>query len=144
MAGAVIGPGDGERFTFLGTDVTIKLDGEATGGRFAIFEDVLPHGAAPPLHSHPEDETFYVLDGEMSVWLGDEEHRLVPGSVMLAPGGTPHTFLVRSESARVIVLSTPAGIEAFARASGDERDPERRAQIERDFGMTRHGPPPRP
>jgi quercetin dioxygenase-like cupin family protein len=51
---------------FLGTLQRLKLDGAHTGGRFALWEGVLPHGAAPPLHSHPQDETFYVLAGEVT------------------------------------------------------------------------------
>ena len=54
----------GERLWFLGTLARMKLDGEETAGRFAMWEGMLPHGAAPPLHSHPQDETFYVLEGE--------------------------------------------------------------------------------
>lgn len=51
----------------------LKLGGEQTGGRFALWEGVLPHGAAPPLHSHPQDETFYVLEGEVTAWIVVEQ-----------------------------------------------------------------------
>ena len=58
-----------EDLWFLGTLARIKLDGHHTGGRFALWEGVLPRGAAPPLHSHPQDETFYVIEGEVTAWL---------------------------------------------------------------------------
>src|SRR5581483_10790410 len=99
---------------FLGTVARLKLDGAQTGGRFALWEGVLPRGAAPPLHTHPQDETFYVLDGKVSVWAPDEQ-LCEPGAAVYVPGGEPHTFRVESDTARMLFLSTPAGIEEFVR-----------------------------
>jgi quercetin dioxygenase-like cupin family protein len=159
---------------FLGTLARIKLDGRQTGGRFALWEGVLPHGAAPPLHSHPQDETFYVLEGEITVWLVEPEladdrsnppawvtscgRRCGVGDVMFAPGGAPHTFRVESDTARMLVLSTPAGIEDMVQGlaeparwpwlqpppDGPRMSPERIATVERETGMLRHGPAPPP
>ena len=111
-----VDPNGGDARWFLGTLATIKIDGEQTGGRFAVFESLLPHEAAPPLHSHPQDETFYVLDGTLTVWLNGTPQRCTAGSIASFPGGVPHTFFVESETARVLVMSTPAGIERFVRA----------------------------
>jgi quercetin dioxygenase-like cupin family protein len=111
-----VAPNGGEDRWFLGTLATVKIDGEQTGGRFAIFESLLPFEAAPPLHSHPQDETFYVLDGTLTVWLNGVPKRCTAGSFASFPGGIPHTFFVESETARVLVTSTPAGIEQFVRA----------------------------
>ena len=112
-------PGEGEAWWFLGTLATIKIGGEQSGGRLAIFESLLPREAAPPLHTHPQDETFYVLEGEMTVWLNGVPKHCSAGSTVFFPGGAPHTFFVESEVARVLVLSTPAGIELFVRALSD-------------------------
>jgi quercetin dioxygenase-like cupin family protein len=150
----------------------VKLTGRETGGRFALWEGVLPYGAAPPLHSHPQDETFYVLDGELTAWLVEpavaEDHaeppawvkthgrRCGPGVAVFAPGGVPHTFRVESDTARVLFLSTPAGIEDYVRAlaepaawpwlqppaEGPRVPAERIAAVERELGVIRHGPPP--
>jgi quercetin dioxygenase-like cupin family protein len=142
---------------FLGTLVRMKLTGEETGGRFALWEGVLPHGAAPPLHSHPQDETFYILDGEMTVWLADEEGRVCrAGAVVYAPAGMPHAFRVESDTARVLTISTPAGIEDMVLGLAEEAEwpwlqpppdgprvaPERRAAVEKETGVVTHGPPP--
>jgi quercetin dioxygenase-like cupin family protein len=133
----------------------------------------VPHGASPPLHSHPQDETFYVLDGEITAWVVERElaesegaeppawvaeraRRCGVGAVVYAPGGTPHTFRVESDTARVLTLSTPAGIEEFVRAlsepalwpwlqpppDGPRVASDRMQAVEREFGMVRHGPPP--
>ena len=115
--------GRGELLWFLGTLVRVKLDGHQTAGRFALLEIVLPHGAAPPLHSHPQDETFYILEGELTAWLVEPEladdgseppawvktrgRRCEVGDVVFAPGGTPHTFRVESDTARMLVSVHP-------------------------------------
>jgi quercetin dioxygenase-like cupin family protein len=123
-----VDPDGGEARWFLGTLAIVKIDGAQTGGRFAIFESHLPHEAAPPLHSHPQDETFYVLDGTLTVWLNGVPKRCSAGSFASFPGGVPHTFFVESETARVMVTSTPAGIEQFVRAlsepAGERRIPD--------------------
>ncbi len=163
---------DGQLLWFLGTLARMKLDGHQTGGRFALWEGVLPHAAAPPLHSHPQDETFYVLEGEITAWLVEPEladdrartpawvttrgRRCGSGGVVFAPRGAPHTFRVESDTARMLFLSTPAGIEDYVHALGEPAKwpwlqppldgprvaAERLAAVERELGMVRHGPPP--
>src|SRR6185312_4291673 len=66
--------------------------------------------ASPPLHSHPQDESCYVLDGEVTAWIEEEARQCRTGAMAFAPGGTPHNFHVESDTARMLVLSTPAGI----------------------------------
>jgi quercetin dioxygenase-like cupin family protein len=152
---------------FLGTLARLKLTGEQTGGRFALWEGLLPRGAAPPLHSHPQDETFYVLEGDVTVWVVDGDAADVdrlrargracrPGDAVHAAAGVPHAFRVESETARMLFLSTPAGIEDYVRAlaepaawpwlppppDGPRVPAERRAAVDRAFGVVRHGPPP--
>ncbi|HZQ88859.1 MAG TPA: cupin domain-containing protein [Gaiellaceae bacterium] len=157
---------------FLGTLARMKLTGEDTGGRFALWEGILPGGAAPPLHSHPQDETFYVLDGEVTAWIVEPQlidsvddpsawvdtcaRRGGVGLVSFAPGGVPHTFKVESDTAHMLFLSTPAGVEDYVRALAEPaqwpwlppppdgpRVPAERIQaVERKLGMIRHGPPP--
>ncbi len=162
----------GDALWFLGTLARIKLDGSQTAGRFGLIEVLFPQGAAPPLHSHPQDETFYVLDGELTAWivepgLADEQgdppawvaergQRCGAGAVVFAPGGTAHTFRVESDTARALILSTPAGIEDYVRAlsepaewpwlqpppDGPRIPVERIAAVELQLGMVRHGPSP--
>jgi quercetin dioxygenase-like cupin family protein len=141
---------------FLGTLARVLLDGKQTGEAFATFELLLPRGASPPLHSHPQDETFYVLDGEVTVWIEEEPRQCRTGAMAFAPGGTPHSFHVESDTARMLVLSTPAGIEDYVRAlaepagwpwlpspsDGPRASAERIEAVEKEFGVVRHGPPP--
>src|SRR3954451_7579815 len=97
-------PGKGERLWFLGTLATITVPGEASDGRFALIEFLFPHGASPPLHTHPQDESYVVLDGRLPLHAGDEPFELGSGGTALVPMGVPHTFRVDSETARVLVL----------------------------------------
>jgi quercetin dioxygenase-like cupin family protein len=136
-----------------------KLRGEQTGGRFALWECVLPCGAAPPVHTHPQDETFYVLEGEVAVWVGEASEPVAtcgPGAAAFVPGGAPHAFRVLSDTARMLFLSTPAGIEQFVdelseRARWPWLQPppdgprvalERLEAAERQHGVVRVGAPP--
>jgi quercetin dioxygenase-like cupin family protein len=157
-AAAQVRPGPAEPLWFLGTLVRIQLDGSQTDGRFSLFEIVLPRGAAPPLHSHPQDETFHVIEGEFTAWVGESPKWCGPGGVIFAPAGTPHTFRVESDTARVVGVSTPAGIEEYFKALGEPAQwpwlqppadgprvaPERIQGVEHELGIVRHGPPPPP
>jgi len=145
-----------EPLWFLGTLARILIDGTQTGGAFAAFETLLPKGASPPLHSHPQAESFYVLDGEVIVWVEDAPRTCRAGALAFAPAGTPHSFRVESDTARMLVLSTPAGIEDYVRAlaepaawpwlqppaDGPRVSVERINAVEARLGVIRHGPPP--
>ncbi|MGZ4203150.1 MAG: cupin domain-containing protein [Thermoleophilaceae bacterium] len=110
--------GEGERLWFLGTLATIRLPGEASDGRFALIEFLFPHLASPPLHTHPQDESYVVLEGRLTISAGDDRFELEEGGAAVVPAGVPHTFRVDSDGARVLVLSTPAGLELLVRQGG--------------------------
>lgn len=101
----------GERRWFLGTLATIRVPGEAVDGRFALIEFLFPEYASPPRHTHPQDESYVMLDGHLTVESGEERFTLTAGGVAVVPMGVTHTFRVDSETARVLVLSTPSGLE---------------------------------
>ena len=103
--------GAGERHWFLGTLATIRLHGAAAGDRLAVIEFLFPRGASPPRHTHPQDESYVVLEGQLTIVAGDDRFVLGEGGAAVVPMGVPHTFRVDSDTARVLVLSTPAGLE---------------------------------
>ena len=100
---------------FLGTLATIKVPGEASDGRFALIEFLFPNGASPPLHTHPQDESYVVLEGALTIQAGEDRFELEAGGAAVVPMGVAHTFRVDSGTARVLVLSTPAGLERMVR-----------------------------
>lgn len=105
---------------FWGVDgalMTVKADGEQTGGRFAVVEEVGQLSEGTPFHRHSEDdETFYVLEGELAFYF--EGGQAVPapaGSFVYIPGGAAHAFRVCSETARYLIITTTQH-ERFYRA----------------------------
>ncbi len=82
--------------------------GEQTGGAFCLVDERAKRGDSVPLHRHPDDmESFYVLEGEMTLFVGDGPGVLAPaGSFAHIPGGTVHGFRVESEQARYLILTT--------------------------------------
>jgi quercetin dioxygenase-like cupin family protein len=110
--------GEGEQLWFVGTLATIRVPGEAVDGRYALIEFLFPRGASPPRHTHPQDESYVVIEGQLTVQAGERRFELGPGGTAAVPMGVEHTFRVDSETARVLVLSTPAGLERFVRDGG--------------------------
>lgn len=107
--------GDGEPLRFGEVEILVKVTAADTGGAFTIFEESEP--VDTPLHVHQnEDELFYVLEGEHVFQVGEEEFRLGPGGLAFAPRGIPHAQRrVVPRSGRVLVLTSPAGLEGFFR-----------------------------
>jgi quercetin dioxygenase-like cupin family protein len=95
----------------------IKLTAEDSSGVLSIIEVTEPPNAAAPLHvHHAEDETFYVLDGEVTFELGAERCTAAPGDVVFGPRGVPHRYDVGADGARMLFVLTPGGFEAVVRA----------------------------
>jgi quercetin dioxygenase-like cupin family protein len=94
--------------------ITVKAGGAETGHAFSQIETDDPRGSGPPLHlHHNEDETFYILEGEVTVLVGDERIDLKAGDYVFAPRGIAHAYVVRSERARMLVTASPGGVEQF-------------------------------
>lgn len=112
--------GEFERRWFYGGGVhEWKVTAADTGGSFLLFEDVMERGKRTPLHTHPVEETMYVLDGELTMHLDGVDRVVSTGGVVIAPRGVPHAFLVTSETARVLWLHTPGTCEGFYRAASE-------------------------
>jgi quercetin dioxygenase-like cupin family protein len=100
------------------TTPRVLLRSEQSDGRVSVTESVMPPGAkGPPLHIHDFDEASYVLDGELTLQVGDELVAARAGELAFALSGVPHTLANRSDSAaRFLIVCTPAGFEReFAR-----------------------------
>ena len=104
--------------------MTILLSGDATGGAFALFDELTDPGGGPPLHVHARDhEAFYILEGRFAFQVGDETRTVGPGDYLVAPPGIPHTFRnLDSTPARKLVLAWPAGVDQFFLEVGQPLD----------------------
>jgi quercetin dioxygenase-like cupin family protein len=92
---------------FLGSLAWVKATGEQTGGRLSLVEHVLPAGAASPWHvHHTEDESFYVIEGQLTVALGDRRLSLGRGGFAFGPRDVPHGFRVEGQQPAHILLMT--------------------------------------
>ncbi len=109
----VLAPGEGRRYDMGRIQAVFKADGPETAGGYSISEWWLePDTTGPGAHRHPEDDTFYVLAGTMSVLVGDQWIDAPQGSFVLVPGGTLHDFENRGATrAGVLNLSHPGNFE---------------------------------
>jgi quercetin dioxygenase-like cupin family protein len=143
-----VGPGEGDTIEGpVGGPLTFKVRGDQTGGALTALENVIPPGEGPPLHTHAaEDESWYVLEGELQFRIGDELSRAPAGSFVFVPRGTPHAFRnVGDEPARILVLFTPSGMETFferfAAVPAGEAGPDAFRTVGATVGMDVCGPP---
>lgn len=118
LAPIALGPGEGEALWGFGVLATLKASSETTDGRVAVIEHLAPRGAGSPLHVHRrEDEWFYVIEGEVTFWVGGRTVDAQPGAFVYGPRDVSHTFIVASEQARFLLVAEPAGFDAFFRAA---------------------------
>jgi quercetin dioxygenase-like cupin family protein len=102
--------------------INVILRGERSGGQIAVMDNVVGAGfAGPTLHHHGFDETFYVLEGELTFQLEDEIFTRKQGELAFAPRNVAHTFAnLSGAEARVLIVCTPAGFERyFARMAAE-------------------------
>jgi quercetin dioxygenase-like cupin family protein len=143
---------------FLGALTRVRLSGEQTGGAFSLTDNLVRRGDGSPVHVHDhEDETFFVLDGELRVFAGEDDHTAGPGTVALLPRRLRHAYVVTSATARFLSLHAPAGFERFAAEVGqpapaltlppppaEPPDAAALARVAARHGITILGPPPEP
>ena len=112
-APVVLAPGNGRRYPMGRITAVFKADAAETQGRYSISEWWLePKTQGPGAHSHPEDDIFFVMEGTMSVLVGEKWLEAPKGSFVLVPGGVTHDFENRGNSrAGVLNLSIPGGFE---------------------------------
>lgn len=151
----LLAPKDGEHWSFLNTNMSVKADGRMTGGAMTIIEALMPAGFGPPPHRHDvEDEFFFILEGEILLSCAGQEATYGPGGSAFLPKGLPHRFQVWDQGpARMLQITTPAQFEDFVKAMGEsmdefrlpapaEPDVEKLVRIAADFQIEILGGPP--
>ncbi len=156
-AAVTVRAGDGQTVWFTQNRMTLKATAETTGGAFGLVEAVAPAGSSPPLHvHHREDESFWVLDGELTVRCGERTLEAGAGSFVFLPRGVPHSFVVEADRpAHLLSLCVPGGFEQYFVAAG--RRPEHDGmppdeppdvallvRVGKQFGLEIVGPPLKP
>ena len=148
-----VAAGEGETLWFAGAHQTIKHPGDWSQGKFSLVEVSVPRGRATLLHRDPSDETFYVLEGELLLFVDGAEHLAGPGDTISLRQGVPHAFIAASDVARFLVLNTPGTHDRYFRDGGEPAmhkdfsnapaaDYDRIEASNRKHGIEILGPPP--
>lgn len=123
-----------ERLEAFGAQFTVKLTAQDTGGELSLLEVEVPAGYSAPLHVHyAEDETFVILDGDVTFEVGDERFETGPGDTAFGPRNIPHRFESKY-GARMIWVLTPGGFENMIREAGDPANKDRLPEVVRKYG----------
>ena len=141
-------------FRFLGIPTVMRSTAKTTNGAFALLEHwEMPVGFASPYHTHHrEDESFYVLEGELAFVCGGEWRKAGPGSFVYGPREIAHGFKVIGGSpARMLILCTPGGFEGFVLEQTTPiaeppcaPDMSKLMMLAAKYGIDIHGPLPEP
>jgi mannose-6-phosphate isomerase-like protein (cupin superfamily) len=102
------------------------LSGEQTGGQFCLFENRSGGNTQTPIHVHAnDDETLYIIEGELTAVSDGRPRRLIAGESIFLPRGIPHQLVNMSGNAcRYILIGTPALFDRFVEQAGRELLPD--------------------
>ena len=106
-------PNEGRTIAVVGDIYRFLATGEETNGKYAMWEAIVPPGGGPPPHIHSrEEESFLILEGEITFQLGEERIVSTAGMFANMPVGSLHSFKNASDKpARMIISVAPAGLE---------------------------------
>lgn len=112
--------GEGEALWWFGCLAEIKATAADTGGRMTIIEITEPPGSEGPLHvHHNEDEAFWILEGDVTIEVGDTTIEAHAGDYAYGPRDVPHRYTVGDAGCRMLFILTPGGFEGLVREMGE-------------------------
>jgi quercetin dioxygenase-like cupin family protein len=122
-----VGPDDGKDLANpIGGRMVVKVRDEDTGGAYSVYDNTIPPGSPGPrphLHLNHE-ETFYVLEGELTVRVGQRTMTAPAGSFVVVPRGVAHQpSNPGTQPTRVLLIFSPAGMDRFFEEAAEERMP---------------------
>lgn len=110
---------EGEAIWWFDCLAVIKATAADTGGLMSIVEITEPPGSQAPLHvHHREDEAFWILDGSVTIEVGDATIECHAGDYAFGPRGIPHRYSVGDAGCRMLFILTPGGFENLVREMG--------------------------
>lgn len=135
-----------------GSTFSVLLDSKATNGQLTVGRFHVEKGEAPPFHMHTrEDEVFMLISGSALLWAGDEQMEMTEGGIVYLPRNIPHSYRITSDTADLLMIATPAGIEGMFRHAGRDittprpenfaLDPAKMAEAADLYGQIILGPP---
>ncbi|MGH2841826.1 MAG: quercetin 2,3-dioxygenase [Solirubrobacteraceae bacterium] len=120
LRAAAVPAGEGEAIWWFGALAEVKASAADTGGLLSIVEITEPPGAEAPLHvHHREDEAFWILEGDVTIEVGDTIIECHAGDYAFGPRDIPHRFTVGDAGCRMLFILTPGGMEGLIRDMGE-------------------------
>jgi quercetin dioxygenase-like cupin family protein len=124
----------------VGEHITVLASGAQTGS-YEIFHQAGPEGSGPPPHSHPWDEAFYVIQGEIAFGIGNRELIARPGTLVHLPAGTTHWFRFGAGGGEMVSMTSCEGASRMFTDFDREMSPEKPdlgklVELGRPYGMT--------
>jgi quercetin dioxygenase-like cupin family protein len=108
--------GQGEARWWFGALAEITVTAADTNGLLSIVEMTEPPGTEAPLHvHHREDEAFYILEGQVTLYVGDETIEASAGDFAWGPRDIPHRYTVGPSGCRMLFICVPGGFEDLVR-----------------------------
>ncbi len=77
------------------------------GDRMMLIEVTIYEGAIVPMHTHPHEQTGYLISGRFLFEIGDEKREIGPGDCWLVPPDVPHQVTALEPSVCVDIFSPP-------------------------------------
>lgn len=131
----------------LGVSVTRLVSNNETGDHFCIAEAVVPPGVGIPLHSHPDVEMFYVIEGELRLMrmVNNTPDEMIVGTNQagFVPSNALHGFINAGTIAARVIITCTKGLEQFLMEAGTPVDrnaapqPPSPQEIERVLSIAR-------
>jgi quercetin dioxygenase-like cupin family protein len=125
--GLFVGPEEGKALPNpIGGRMVVKVRDEDSGGAYSVHDNVIPAESPGPLpHLHRDhEETFYVLEGELTVRVGERKITAPAGSFVVIPRGVVHQpSNPGTEPTRVLLIFSPAGMDRFFEEAAEGRVP---------------------
>lgn len=116
---------DSKEFVLAGIVMKRLLSGEQTAGQFCLLENKSDGHTRTPIHIHAkDDETVYIIEGELTAVIDGRPRRLTAGESMFLRRRIPHQLVNMSGNpVRYILIGTPALFDRFLEAGGRELQP---------------------
>ncbi|MBS0325968.1 MAG: cupin domain-containing protein [Proteobacteria bacterium] len=135
----VVGPMNRpQEWNVVGEHITVLVSGDATGG-YEIFLQDGPQESGPPPHSHPWDESFYVVKGKIEFGIGEDRLVAVPGTLVHLPAGVTHWFRFGEGGGQMVTVTSRIGASRMFADIDREISPAR-PDLERLVAIgARHG-----
>lgn len=118
MAGTITTLEDSENHYVLGESLRPLLTHDM-GSSIEVFDTSGPAGGGPPLHQHPWEEIYVILDGELEVTVDGETYVLKKGGVAHIPAGTPHAYRNLTEAHFLTIVSKGDASKFFAQVASE-------------------------